>query len=100
VQDVYHGTRTSRVQKRQPKIVSKNWKFHEPDNERIQKRLTRSLQKMRSPDVQIVSLETFECIICNMKERTMSKFGSQFVYCGGYDANCFVPVCPVVTNKS
>jgi hypothetical protein len=25
---------------------------------------------------------------------------SQFVYCGGPDDNCFVPVCLVVTSKS
>jgi hypothetical protein len=29
----------------------------------------------------------------------MSEGGSQFVYCGGADANCFVPVCPIVTSK-
>jgi hypothetical protein len=30
----------------------------------------------------------------------MSESGSQFVYGGGSDANCFVPVCSVVTSKS
>jgi hypothetical protein len=29
----------------------------------------------------------------------MLELGSQFVYCGGMDANCFVPVCAVVTSK-
>jgi hypothetical protein len=30
----------------------------------------------------------------------MSEGGSQFVYCGGANANFFVPVCPIVASKS
>jgi hypothetical protein len=29
----------------------------------------------------------------------MSEPNSQFEYCGGSDANCFVPVCAFVTSK-
>jgi hypothetical protein len=29
----------------------------------------------------------------------MSEGGSQFVYCGGADANYFVLVCPIVASK-
>jgi hypothetical protein len=78
---------------RQPEIMNKNWRFCEPINSRIQNRLRRSSQKTRGPDGQIVLLRTFECIICNTEEGMMSELGSQFVYCGELDANCFIPVC-------
>jgi len=55
---------------------------------------------MRGPKILILSLQTFECVICNTKEWTMSKSSSQFVYCGACNPNCFVPLCPVVTIKS
>jgi hypothetical protein len=85
---------------RQPETVTKKWRFREPVNRRIQKRVRRSPQKTRGPDGQIVSFRTFECIICNMEEGTMSEPGSEFLYCGGLDANCFISVCAVATRKS
>ena len=54
--------------------------FREPNNRRIQNRLTRCLQKTRGPEFKIVLLRTFECIICNTEEQTLLEFGSQFVY--------------------
>jgi hypothetical protein len=99
VKDVYHGTTTSRVRKCQTETVTKNWTFHEPVNMRIQNRLIMSFQKMRGLDIQIVSPITFECIIYNMEEGMMLEFGIQFLNYGGSDANCFIPVCPVVTCK-
>jgi len=92
--------KSSRIRMCQPKTVTKNWRFRQPVNRRIQNRVTRSPQKTRGPDGQIVSFETIECIICNMEEGTMLEPDSQFLYYEGLDANCFVSVCTVVTSKT
>jgi len=48
---------------------------------------------MWGPDGQIVALRTFEYIICNTKEGTMSEFGNQFLYGGGLGSQMFLSIC-------